>query len=162
MDLILWRHADAVSVEHGDDFSRKLSGKGRKQAAQMANWLEPRLADSTRVFSGHWQRDIETAEALTGMSGRKLTIEPELGSNADVAQLLAAVDWPENRHPAVIVAHQPTIGRLVSFLLFGEECEIAVRKGSIWWLTNRRRGDGAEGRDARPVVLRAVICPDLL
>ncbi|MFN7673380.1 MAG: SixA phosphatase family protein, partial [Betaproteobacteria bacterium] len=99
MDLILWRHADAVSVEHGDDLSRKLSGKGRKQATQMANWLEPRLADSTRVFSGHWKRDIETAEALTGMSGRKLTIKPELGSNADVAHLLAAVDWPENRHP---------------------------------------------------------------
>jgi phosphohistidine phosphatase len=162
MDLILWRHADAVSVEHGDDFSRKLSGKGRKQASQMANWLEPRLADSTRVFCGHWKRDIETAEALTGMSDRKLTVKPELGSDADVAHLLGAVDWPENRHPVVIVAHQPSIGRLVSLLLFGEEREIAVRKGSIWWLTNRRRGDGNEGREVPPVVLRAVVCPDLL
>ena len=128
----------------------------------MANWLDPRLADSTRVYCGHWKRDIETAEALTGVSGRKLTVKPELGSDADVAHLLGAVDWPENRHPVVIVAHQPTIGRLVSLLLFGEEREIAVRKGSIWWLTNRRRGDGAEGRDAHPVVLRAVVCPDLL
>ncbi len=162
MDLILWRHADAVSIEHGDDFSRKLSGKGRKQASQMANWLESRLPDSTRVFCGHWKRDIETAEALTALSGRKLHVKPQLSAEADTAHLLAAVDWPENRHPAVIVAHQPAIGRLVSLLLFGEERDIAVRKGSIWWLTNRRRGDGAEGRDVHPVVLRAVVCPDLL
>ncbi|MBC7625319.1 MAG: histidine phosphatase family protein [Aeromicrobium sp.] len=162
MDLILWRHADAVSAEHGDDFSRKLSGKGRKQASQMAHWLESRLPDSTRVFCGNWRRDVETAEALTGLAGRKLHLKPQFGAGADIAHLLAVVDWPENRQPAVIVAHQPVIGRLVSLLLFGQEGDIAVRKGSIWWLTNRRRGDGAEGRDVHPVELRAVVCPDLL
>ena len=73
-----------------------------------------------------------------------------------------AVDWPQNRHPVVLIGHQPTLGRLASLLLFGEEQNLTIRKGAVWWLTNRRRGDGGEERDAPPVVLRAVICPDFL
>jgi len=162
MDLILWRHADAIPVDENGEDARKLSAKGRKQSTQMAKWLDQRLPDSARILSGKLPRDMETADALAALSGRKRLVKPELGAGASVTHLLVAADWPQNRHPVVIVGHQPALGRLAALLLFGEEQDLTIRKGAIWWLTNRRRGDGAEERDAPPVVLRAVICPDFL
>lgn len=162
MDLILWRHADATPSDEDGEDARKLSAKGRKQSNQMAKWLDQRLPDSARIVSGKLARDMETAEALAALSGRKRIITPELGAGASVAYLLMAADWPENRHPVVLIGHQPALGRLGSLLLFGEEQNLTIRKGAVWWLTNRRRGDGGEERDAPPVVLRAVICPDFL
>ncbi len=161
MDLILWRHADAVSSED-DDHARKLTGKGRKQATQMAAWLDRHLPDSARVISSPAIRAVETAEALANKYGRKLSINPTLGSDASPTQLLIAAGWPDNRHPVVIVGHQPALGRLASFLLFGEEQNITIRKASIWWLTNRAREELGESKEAYPVSLRAAVCPDLL
>lgn len=161
MDLILWRHADAVSSED-DDHARKLTGKGRKQAAQMAAWLDRHLPDGARVISSPAIRAVETAETLASKYGRKLSIHPALGPDASPTQLLIAAGWPDNRHPVVIVGHQPTLGRLASFLLFGEEQNITIRKASIWWLTNRAREELGESKEAYPVSLRAAVCPDLL
>jgi len=56
----------------------------------------------------------------------------------------------------IVVAHQPTLGRVASLLLSGTEADWAVRKGGIWWLSNRRREGEAQ------VVLRAVVNPDLV
>ena len=44
MDLILWRHADAA--QGGRDLERKLTARGSKQAARMAEWLVARGAPS--------------------------------------------------------------------------------------------------------------------
>ena len=45
MDLILWRHADAVAAKNDSkpDFQRRLAGKGRKQAEHVAECLERHL-----------------------------------------------------------------------------------------------------------------------
>ncbi|MBH1987883.1 MAG: histidine phosphatase family protein, partial [Burkholderiales bacterium] len=60
MDLILWRHAQAVMLtdEAGEplpfelerDLPRVLTPKGERQAARMAEWLNQRLPASTRVL----------------------------------------------------------------------------------------------------------------
>ena len=40
MDLILWRHAEAIDLELvGDDMLRTLTSKGDKQASRMGAWL---------------------------------------------------------------------------------------------------------------------------
>ena len=41
MELIIWRHAEAE--EGSPDMSRKLTARGRRQAARMAKWLNLRL-----------------------------------------------------------------------------------------------------------------------
>ncbi len=150
MDLILWRHADAHPGE--PDMQRTLTGKGRRQAAQIAVWLEKHLPDSAKILVSPATRTIETAEVL----GRKYKILNELAPGAQAAGHLAAADWPDNRHAVVLVGHQPALGRLASLLLFGEEQELSLRKGSVWWLTNRSREDGHK------VALRAVACPEYL
>ena len=95
MDLILWRHADAAPVTNDSepDIGRRLTGKGRKQAALMAIWLERHLPDSVKVLASPAMRARETAEAL----GRKVVIMPTLAMGADATQVLHAAGWPDNR-----------------------------------------------------------------
>jgi phosphohistidine phosphatase len=161
MDLILWRHADAAPSTE-DDHARKLTGKGRKQAAQMAAWLDRRLPDGAKIIVSPAIRAIETAEPLAAKHGRKFSVKAEINVGAEPTQILIAAGWPDNRHPVVIVGHQPTLGRVASFLLFGQDQPLSFRKAAVWWLTNRSREDVGEGNNASSVVLRAAICPDFL
>ena len=78
------------------------------------------------------------------------------GLGASVGAVLAAANWPDSREPVMIVGHQPTLGMVASFLLSGEEAYWSVRKGAVWWLSNRVRDSGAA------VVLKTVIGPDFL
>lgn len=154
MDLILWRHADAAPIKNDSepDIQRRLTGKGRKQAALMAVWLERHLPDSVKVLASPATRARETAEALD----RKIITVPELAIGADAAQLLHIAGWPDSRQAVLIVGHQPTLGRVASLLLLGEEQDLSMRKGAVWWITNRIRDD-----EFRPS-LRAAICPEYL
>lgn len=158
MDLIVWRHADAgdAEVDLAADLERRLSERGRKHAERMARWLRARLPERFTVLSSPAARARETAEALSD----KVRIDDRLGPQADVADYVAALNWPEgpesrSRH-VVLVGHQPVAGGLVSLLLCGEEQPWTIRKGAVFWLTTRER----EGR--QQVVLRAAIAPDLI
>ena len=150
MDLILWRHAEAEPGE--PDLGRRLTSKGLKQAERMAAWLDAHLPDTCRILVSPADRAQQTAAALQ----RKSRTVPELAPGADVAAVLAAANWPDAREPVLIVGHQPTLGAVASFLLSGEEAYWSVRKGAVWWLTNRAKEGGAA------VVLRVVLGPDFL
>ncbi|MBK6555378.1 MAG: histidine phosphatase family protein [Rhodocyclaceae bacterium] len=157
MDLILWRHAEA---EAGDgkrpDHKRRLTPRGEKQARGMAGWLRERLSGKVAVLVSPTERTRQTAHAL----GLPFEIEPKIGPSADVADLLAAIGWPEGKvsrgGTAILIGHQPTLGRLAALLLAGDEADWAVKKGAVWWFTARVR-DGEIG-----TVLKAVAHPDLL
>ena len=69
------------------------------------------------------------------------------------AALLKAAGWPDRDGAVLVVGHQPVIGHTLSMLITGETRDWAVKKGAIWWLASRGRGD---------VVVRAVVGPDLL
>ena len=150
MDLILWRHAEA---EDGfPDASRELTEKGLKQAQKMARWLEPRLPGSTRVVVSPAKRTRQKAIALT--AGFE-TVD-QVGTSATPHTVLSAVDWPNTEGTVVVVGHQPTLGKIVSLLLHGDETGFSVRKGSIWWFSHRQK------EEQESVILRAVITPEIL
>jgi phosphohistidine phosphatase len=148
MDLILWRHCEAEPGE--PDLGRRLTSKGLKQAERMAAWLDSRLPDTTRILVSPADRAQQTAQALQ----RKSKTVPELVPGASVAAVLAAANWPDSREPVLIVGHQPTLGAVASYLLSGEEAYWSVRKGAVWWLSNRVK-DGSAA-----VVLKVVVGPD--
>jgi phosphohistidine phosphatase len=150
MDLILWRHAEAEPGE--PDLGRRLTSKGLKQAERMAQWLDSHLPDTCRVLVSPADRAQQTAVALQ----RKFKTVPELAPGASVAAVLAVANWPDSREPVLIVGHQPTLGAVASFLLSGEEAYWSVRKGAVWWLSNRAK----EGVAA--VVLKVVVAPDFI
>ena len=153
MDLILWRHAEAFEGrEVEDDLARRLTPKGERQALRMAEWLNQRLAHSTRIFVSPAVRCQQTAKAL----GKKFKTLDELGPAGDGEALLKAARWPDAAEPVLIVGHQPTLGFVASFLLAGQPQNWTLKKGAVWWLRNRMR------EDARQVILQAVQSPDCL
>ena len=150
MDLILWRHAEAEPGE--PDLGRRRTSKGIKQAERIAAWLESRLPDTTRILVSPATRTQQTALAL----GRKFKTVDELAPGASAESLLAAAGWPDAREPVLVVGHQPTLGEVAAMLLAGDQASWSIRKGAVWWLSNRTR-DGDSG-----VLLKVAIGPDLV
>lgn len=153
MDLILWRHAEALEAEEGaEDLQRSLTPRGDKQAARMAAWLDRQLPESVRVLSSPARRCEQTALAL----GRKYKLRDELGPFGTVEDLLRVVQWPQTKAVALVVGHQPTLGLAIARLLGLPEGECAVRKGAVWWLRCRERAGQFQ------TVVVTVQSPDLL
>ena len=63
-----------------EDLQRKLTPKGEKQAARMADWLNRFLPESTRVLVSPALRCQQTAQAL----GRKFQTREALGPGGAV------------------------------------------------------------------------------
>ncbi len=153
MDLILWRHAEAIDLDLvGDDMLRTLSSKGDKQAARMAAWLDRQLPDGAKVWASPAARTEQTAQAL----GRKFKTHAALAPLGRVDDLLALVQWPHAKGCVLVVGHQPTLGQTIARLLGLSESECAIKKGAVWWLRYRER----EGLGQTVVV--TVQSPELL
>jgi phosphohistidine phosphatase len=152
MDLILWRHAEAVErSDAGDDLERGLTAKGERQAARMAQWLHRHLTAGTRLLVSPARRAQQTARALD----RRFRTVDGLAPAADAAALLAAARWPDAPEPVLAVGHQPTLGLVAAQLLSGQAQPWPLRKGAIIWLRGRTR-DGE-----MQVVLHAALGPEL-
>ena len=131
MDLILWRHAQAVTLggESADDLQRELTTKGRQDARRMARWLVQRLPQSARIIVSPALRCQQTAEAL----GLRFTTVDEIAPECTVDQLFDAVGWPEAKQATLIVGHQPTLGLVASRLLANELRPWHIKKAGVWW-----------------------------
>lgn len=150
MELILWRHAEAEDDTGEGDLARKLTPKGRQQAAHLALWLKSRLPKQTILMSSEAVRAQQTLRFLS----RDTTLVPALNPDQSPASLLEAIKWPQ--HPAVlVVGHQPTLGLVASHLL-GSAQPWSLKKGAMIWLTHRIR------EDIPQTILRCAIAPDFL
>jgi phosphohistidine phosphatase len=153
MDLILWRHAEAIDLELvGDDMARYLTPRGEKQAARMGAWLDRHMPDGAKVFASPATRAEQTARALD----RKFKISPALAPLASAEQLLELVQWPQAKGCVLVVGHQPILGQIISRLVGLQASECAVRKGAVWWLRHRERDE------ADQTVVVAVQSPELV
>jgi phosphohistidine phosphatase len=149
VDLILWRHAEA---EDGvPDLERRLTAKGRKQAERVAQWLLQRLPARFAVIASPAARAQQTAEAL----GVPVKTDRSLAPGAAPAAIVKACGWPSYKGAAVVIGHQPDLGRALAELL-GAQTGFSIKKGGLWWISNRVRDEKDQ------VVVRAVVSPDLL
>ena len=153
MDLILWRHAEALEMrEPEDDLDRALTAKGERQAQRVAAWLNRQLPATARVLASPARRTQQTAAALE----RKFKTVPALAPDGTLEGLLHAVRWPEAREPVLVVGHQPTLGLVAAYLLADLPQTWAIKKGAAWWIRSRSR------EDLQQVILQAVQAPDWL
>jgi phosphohistidine phosphatase len=145
MDLILWRHAEAV--DGMDDMRRVLTAKGRRQAANMAAWIQKRLPVTAHILVSPAVRTQQTAAAL----GLSFETVPDLAPNARPETVLkhalayctmAEADANEGTATVLIVGHQPTLGMLAASLMIGQPAALSLRKGEALWLRlNMPRSD---------------------
>ena len=150
MDLILWRSAEAEENSH--DLERRLTTKGRRQCERVAAWLDQRLPARFTILSSPALRARQTAETL----GIPVKCESGLAPGSTSATILKAAGWRDAKSTVVLVAHQPDLGNVLAQLLSSSAGRLSIRKGGLWWLTNRVRGEEQQ------VVVRAVVSPELL
>jgi phosphohistidine phosphatase len=150
MELILWRHAEAV--DSYPDIDRTLTAKGQGQARKMAAWLKNRLPDGTRILVSPAARTQQTAAAL-GLDFSTLDV---LGPGASAQTILEAAGWPNANDSVLIVGHQPTLGMAAAFAMTGRSQYWSVKKGAVWWLANHVRSHEEQA------IVRAVISPDFI
>ncbi len=154
MDMLLWRHAEALdaSDDQPEDMLRPLSPRGNKQAQRMAKWLDQHMPDGMRILCSPAVRCESTVAALR----RKYKICPGLAPEGNVQDVLELAQWPDARTPVLIVGHQPILGQVAAQLLGLPVQGLSVRKGSVWWLRNRIR------LDVQTTLLHCVQSPDVL
>jgi len=134
MELILWRHADA---EDGyPDAERQLTARGRAQAKRIAEWLDKRLPKDAVILASPAARAQQTVQALR----RKFTTCEEIAPGAKPADVLKSAHWPRAARATLIVGHQPTLGQTASLLLTGNEGDLGVKKGAVWWISGHESG----------------------
>lgn len=160
MDLVLWRHAEALDHPCGEeglpgdplDLERRLTPRGEKQAARMAAWLDRQLPNGARVYASPAQRTQQTGAAM----GRKLRLRDELLPGTDPSAVLELAAWPDSKSAVLVIGHQPQLGQVIAQLVGLPEGDCPMRKGAIWWLRQRERGARMQ------TVLVTVQTPELL
>lgn len=150
MELILWRHAEAV--DGIPDHNRALTDKGRQQAEHMAKFLESRLPPNTRILVSPALRAQQTASALT----KKFITEPAINTGATAQTALDAAGWPQAKGAVLLVGHQPWLGEVAALLMTGTTNYWSIKKGAVWWFSRREREGDSQ------TVLRLVIAPEHL
>lgn len=136
MDLIFWRHAEAkLGTPTLADLERPLTPRGEKHAKRMATWLGKQMPEATKIWVSPALRTVQTAMTLE----RKYKIRDELAPDSSTAALLQAIHWPATKSTTLVVGHQPLIGKTIAQLLGLPEQEVAIKKGSVWWLRYRER-----------------------
>ena len=161
MNLILWRHAEAIDlgipVTPGSkrDLERALTERGLQQAQATAQWLKKNVKRKLRVITSPALRAVQTAQAYTDQP----EIVQELNPLADASHVLGAINWPQGQD-VLVIGHQPWLGQVASLLLAGHEQNWSVKKSAIWWLSHRARQQEAQER--AQTVLRLVLPPDLI
>jgi len=122
--LIIMRHADAPGFSDPPGYrlndcatQRNLGEYGRKQAAEVGQWLTSQGIAEARVFSSPWCRCMDTASLL---NKGKVVSEPSLGSlfeemsrgDKQTRELEAFIQKQlasGNKTPLVLVSHQVNI-----------------------------------------------------
>ncbi len=157
MDLILWRHAEAVEPGPGmDDMSRVLTTQGERDAGRMAEWLDRHLPQDCRVLVSPALRTRQTVQDLRRPTRVVEDLAPRKGAQA----LLDVSGWPHAGHSVVVVGHQPTLGMVLAHVVGGVPLAQAIPwrlpKAGLWWIRCEHP------RHDRPgVVVMAVRTPDL-
>ncbi|MEO8342629.1 MAG: phosphohistidine phosphatase SixA [Gallionella sp.] len=148
MDMILWRHAEAV--DSSPDHARELTAKGIKHAGKIAVFLRQHLPENTRILVSPTTRTQQTVSALTD----HFTLVSGIAPGASAQDIFQAAHWPDDGGTVLVVGHQPTLGEVAAQLLRCEASSLSIKKGAVWWFSRR---EGTE-----QVTLRLVISPDFL
>ena len=154
MNLLIWRHAEAEDNNAGGDLPRNLTRHGERQAAEVAKWMKKRLPSDYELLVSPANRTRQTADALS----TDYRIVEALAPGAEATAYVNAAGWSDSSgdtgRTVILVGHQPSVGRVVALLVSGKQSEWSIKKGAVWWIESRDRGD-------LDLIVRAVMSPGL-
>ncbi|MFZ4456236.1 MAG: SixA phosphatase family protein [Bacteroidales bacterium] len=119
--LVIIRHAKAESAELGvNDFNRKLTGKGKNDAAKMASLLKEQNINPQLLICSSAKRAYQTCAIFA----EQLSIEPKeivkknsLYEEIDVTELKQLLtEVAQTRGTVFLFGHNPTLANLIGEL----------------------------------------------
>ena len=118
-DLLLLRHAKTREAAPDEaDFDRMLTGRGQRDAGNLANWLVRRGVKPGLILCSAAQRTRETLAPLQEAYGTAtpIRIEPRLYL-ADVGTILAILrETPSSTRSVLVIGHNPGLHELAAGL----------------------------------------------
>jgi phosphohistidine phosphatase len=164
--LSILRHAKADRPEnYANDFDRKLTSRGHKDAALMADIVTQLEPPVDWIVSSPAQRAKETTEHLVRKTDLSESVfwEPNVYEAHAATLLKILADVPPERNHALLVGHNPGLSDLVSALCAGSQTRVnidlattglAVLTLEIAWWNQIRLGCGRLELLLRPKLLR--------
>ncbi len=125
--LFLLRHAKSDWSQNsngagGSDHSRPISKRGRENAKRLGNWMAEHDLFPQQIISSDAFRTQQTVELLTEHWPASVDIQFTdllyLASDDSMLELIQLI--PETMEPVMLVAHNPGMDELVSYLCEGE------------------------------------------
>ncbi len=144
MDLFLMRHADAVDG-NGNDFSRTLTDRGRRQAERMGDWLRELKHFPLSLATSPYPRAHETAAIVASRLGKDSTVRPDerLAPGLTVEEGCALIhELGQSSCGLMLVGHAPDLSRLGAYLIGAKETGLDLRKGAVAHFETLRAGFG--------------------
>jgi len=130
--LYLLRHAEAEPYR-ADDFSRKLTEKGEKQAHLVGSFLAEHRLKPDLILSSPVLRARQTASiAAAELKDESPTEVPWLACGMNPERALAELAGYAKLESVMIVGHEPDFSTLVAHLLdLGSSASVNVSKASL-------------------------------
>jgi phosphohistidine phosphatase len=130
----LLRHAEAEDVSpSGRDADRRLTDDGRKRMKTVARAIAKLDAGYDVILVSPLLRSRQTAEPVAQACGfdKALSETKALGPNADPVDVLRELARLKSG-AALLVGHQPHLGRLFGFLVSGRsDVEVPMKKAGL-------------------------------
>jgi phosphohistidine phosphatase len=125
LTLHLLRHADAgdPATWSGPDSARPLTGKGRKQAARLGEFLARHGHRPDAILSSPKIRARETAEILADHLDLEVMIDERLAGDLDLGTVEIIAAEAGARSP-MLVGHDPDFTELVRELVGADRIEL--------------------------------------
>jgi phosphohistidine phosphatase len=164
MHLLVIRHAIAEArAPHEDDAGRPLTTAGERRFKGVVRGLRKLGWRFDRVLTSPWLRAARTAELLAPISA-EAPVRTDLlvqTPRADLVSLIAASSTlAKKRRATAVVGHEPWLGELVAWLVFGDTRHahaMVLKKGGVVWLDGTPTPGGMMLRaHLPPRVLRAI------
>jgi phosphohistidine phosphatase len=132
MLLYLLRHAEA-EPHRADDFSRKLTGKGEKQAQAVGTFLIDKKIVPELILTSPVLRAKQTAALVSGeLKDDAPTEVPWLACGMNPERALAELAGYAKLESVMIVGHEPDFSALVAHLLdLGSSASVNISKASL-------------------------------
>lgn len=116
MQLLLLRHADALSSAPSDDL-RPLSDKGRQQAQRVARFCKHNDLRPDVILSSPFLRAEETARIVAEELGGELVLSSFLASGMLPSAAMEELRAVARFDCVMLVGHEPDLGELAGALL---------------------------------------------
>jgi phosphohistidine phosphatase len=135
MRLFIVRHA--IAEERGKKFyprdDRPLTKDGIKKMKANAEGMRLFLPSSFTVVTSPLKRAFATAEIIASQNSDRAVIAPDDAllpedKPQDIIQVLKKY---ENHPTVVLVGHEPSLGKFLSFVLQQKSGSILIKKGSV-------------------------------